>query len=172
MHLSVNLSSFLSLITAYRYYRPGVLLLCFILPALVPWYFWDESIWTAFFICSMLRYIVCLHATFLVNSAAHLWGNHPYDKTINPAENLFVSWNVLGEGFHNYHHVFPHDYATSEFGFKLNPTTLFIDVMAKLGQVTSRKSVPKELIQRRKLRTGDGTDGGFGILTSEGRKQL
>jgi stearoyl-CoA desaturase (delta-9 desaturase) len=61
--------------------------MCFIVPTLVPWFFWGETLWNAYFVCSLLRYVLTLNATWLVNSAAHIWGNRPYDKSINPAEN-------------------------------------------------------------------------------------
>ena len=54
----------------------------------------------------------------------------PYDATIGPVENMSVSVLALGEGFHNYHHTFPHDYSASEWRWSLNLTTLFIDAMA------------------------------------------
>jgi hypothetical protein len=34
-----------------------------------------------------VRYVLWLHFTFLVNSAAHLFGKKPYDKNIGPSEN-------------------------------------------------------------------------------------
>ena len=57
----------------------------------------------------------------------------PYDATIGPVENMSVSVLALGEGFHNYHHTFPQDYSTSEWGTSLNLTTAFIHLMAGLG---------------------------------------
>ncbi len=134
------------------------------MPTVVPWYYWGESIWNAYFVCACLRYILILNATWLVNSAAHMWGNRPYDRHISPAENLIVSWSAVGEGFHNYHHTFPNDYSTSEFGWKVNLTTLFIDFMACIGQVYDRKRPSFETIRKRQLRTGDGshTFGMFG----------
>lgn len=60
-----------------------------------------------------------------------------------------------GEGFHNYHHTFPFDYSTSEFGLRLNPTTCFIDFMCWLGLASDRKQASKQMIEARKLRTGD-----------------
>ena len=45
-----------------------------------------------------------------------------------------VSVLAMGEGFHNYHHTFPYDYSTSEWGQRLNLTTAFIDFMALIGQ--------------------------------------
>jgi stearoyl-CoA desaturase (delta-9 desaturase) len=59
-----------------------VLTLSFAMPALVPWYFWGESFKTAFFVASIFRYVFTLNVTWLVNSAAHIWGNHPYDKSV------------------------------------------------------------------------------------------
>ncbi|KAM3605561.1 uncharacterized protein V6R79_000812 [Siganus canaliculatus] len=95
-----------------RHYKLSVAVLCFLLPMLVPWYFWGESLAVGYFVPGLLRYTVILNATWLVNSAAHLWGNRPYDKTINPRENPMVAFSAIGEGFHNYHHTFPFDYAT------------------------------------------------------------
>ena len=54
--------------------------------------------------------MLVLHATWLVNSAAHMFGMKPYDTGIGPVENRAVSLLALGEGFHNYHHTFPFDY--------------------------------------------------------------
>lgn len=90
-----------------------------------------------------------------VNSAAHLWGNRPYDVNIGARENKFVSFGSMGEGWHNYHHTFPWDYSTSEFGYKLNFSTFFIDTMAWLGQAYDRKAAPRSLVEKRKKTTGD-----------------
>lgn len=137
--------------------------MCFVIPAVVPWYFWGENLWNALFVCSFLRYVLTLNATWLVNSAAHIWGNRPYDRHINPSENLLVTMSAVGEGFHNYHHTYPSDYRTSEFGWRLNITTLFIDLMTRLGQVTERKRPSADVVEKRRLRTGDGSHT-FGIF--------
>lgn len=56
-------------------------------------------------------------------------------RTIAPTNNPFVSAAAFGEGWHNYHHVFPWDYKTSELGdYSLNMTTGFIDLFAKIGR--------------------------------------
>ncbi|XP_038613616.1 acyl-CoA desaturase [Tachyglossus aculeatus] len=140
-----------------RYYKPAVLFMCFIMPTLVPWYFWGESLKHSFFVASLLRYACVLNATWLVNSAAHLYGSRPYDKNINPRENILVSLGAIGEGFHNYHHTFPYDYSTSEYRWHINITTFFIDFMCFLGLAYDRKKVSKEVILARCSRTGDGS---------------
>ena len=138
-----------------RYYLPLVATFCFIVPTMVPVFLFGESVWNAFFVAAILRYVFLLNMTWLVNSAAHMWGNRPYDHTINPSENMLVTVGAIGEGFHNYHHTFPWDYAASEFGVKYNISTMFIDFMAKIGWAYDRKVVSREVIRLRKLRTGE-----------------
>jgi stearoyl-CoA desaturase (delta-9 desaturase) len=117
------------------------LYMCYVLPAQFARYFWGEDFWTAFLVAGGLRYCFVLHCTWLVNSAAHLYGDHPYDVLSYPAENPFVAFASCGEGWHNWHHKYPFDYAASEFGVstQFNPSKIFIDAMAMIGQVTNRK---------------------------------
>lgn len=51
----------------------------------------------AYFVPGLFRYAMVLNATWLVNSAAHMWGNRPYDKAINPRENPFVALSAIGK---------------------------------------------------------------------------
>jgi len=117
------------------------LYMCYVFPANVATYYWGEEFWTAFFVAGALRYCIVLHFTWLVNSAAHLYGDHPYDTASYPAENPIVSWCSIGEGWHNWHHKYPFDYAASEYGIssQFNPSKLIIDVCAALGFVWGRK---------------------------------
>lgn len=81
-----------------RHYKMSVVIFCFVVPTLVPWYFWGESFVVGYFVPGLLRYALVLNATWLVNSAAHIWGNRPYDKTINPRENRLVAVSAMGKG--------------------------------------------------------------------------
>jgi stearoyl-CoA desaturase (delta-9 desaturase) len=116
------------------------LYMCFVMPAQVATY-WGEDFWNAFYVAGALRYCVVLHFTWLVNSAAHLYGDHPYDVLSYPSENPFVSFCSVGEGWHNWHHKYPFDYAASEFGVssQFNPSKMLIDFFAALGLVWGRK---------------------------------
>lgn len=81
-----------------------------------------------------------------------------FSRHINPAENSIVAKLAMGEGWHNYHHTFPWDYKTSELGtYSSNWTTLFLDACAKLGLAYDMKTVSEEMIQKRVVRTGDGS---------------
>lgn len=79
-------------------------------------------------------------------------------RNICPSENFLVSLLTLGEGWHNFHHVFPWDYKTSEIGNnRVNPTTHFIDFCARIGWAYDLKTVPTSIVKKRVQRTGDGT---------------
>ncbi|XP_015512922.1 acyl-CoA Delta-9 desaturase-like isoform X1 [Neodiprion pinetum] len=141
-----------------KYYMFIMPLICFILPTVIPVFCWDETWSNAYLIPAVLRYVVTLNATWLVNSAAHLFGSKPYDKFINPSENGGVAFVALGEGWHNYHHVFPWDYKTAELGnYRCNLTTAFIDFFAKIGWAYDLKSVSTDMVRKRVERTGDGS---------------
>lgn len=71
---------------------------------------------------------------------------------------MFVSVATCGDGWHNYHHTFPWDYKNAELlDYKLNLSTLFIDMFSLIGWAYDLKTVPAELVAKRALRTGDGT---------------
>uniref|UniRef100_A0A182T009 Fatty acid desaturase domain-containing protein n=1 Tax=Anopheles maculatus TaxID=74869 RepID=A0A182T009_9DIPT len=134
------------------------LLFCFFLPTFIPWYFFGETFLMSFFSQCFVRYVLSLNFTWLVNSAAHLYGNHPYDKRINPAENRAVSVVAMGEGWHNYHHVFPWDYKAAELGnYSVNVTTFWLDVFSKIGWAYDLKQPSKDLVRRTIEKYGDGT---------------
>ena len=116
------------------------LFMCFFFPGLVSM-LWGDDFWNGFWVAGALRYIFVLHMTWLVNSAAHLYGDHPYDPSIWSAENPLVSLGAIGEGWHNWHHKYPFDYAASELGIdkQFNPTKLFIDTCCLLGLASERK---------------------------------
>lgn len=70
---------------------------------------------------------------------------------------------AFGEGWHNYHHVFPWDYKTAELGtYTANTTTAFIDFFAKIGWAYDLKTVSTDTIQKRTKRTGDGSHSVWG----------
>jgi stearoyl-CoA desaturase (delta-9 desaturase) len=79
-------------------------------------------------------------------------------RNITPTENPTVALLAFGEGWHNYHHAFPWDYKAAELGnYRLNLSTAFIDLCARLGQAYNLKTANASLVEKRSQRTGDGT---------------
>ncbi|VDP34318.1 unnamed protein product [Heligmosomoides polygyrus] len=147
-----------------RFYLPLVLIFCFLLPTAIPVMFWSESAFVAFYTAGLLRYTLLLHATWLINSAAHKFGFKPYDKAISPVESVWTTVSAIGEGGHNFHHTFPQDYRTSEYSLKLNWTRIFIDTCAALGLVYDRKSFSEDIIKRQCEKHGDPSLRGKAML--------
>ncbi|KYQ54756.1 Acyl-CoA Delta(11) desaturase [Trachymyrmex zeteki] len=138
----------------YMYLMPFC---AFIVPTLVPWWAWNESLWYSwhFAVC---RYCVNLNITWSVNSVAHIWGAKPYDKLVSSTDNIGVALLACGEGWHNYHHAFPWDYKTAELGnYKFNLTKTFIDFFAYIGLAYDLKTVSADVIKNRVLRCSEST---------------
>ncbi|XP_076277577.1 acyl-CoA Delta-9 desaturase [Lasioglossum baleicum] len=145
-----------------RHFEVIMLSMTFILPTIVPVLFWNET-WYISSHAVLIRYVTSLHATFSVNSFAHMWGNRPYNRKVKPTENAVVSFFAHGEGWHNYHHSFPWDYKASELGsYTLNSTTAFIELMAYFGLAYDLKTCKGDLVERTSKKKGDGTDSLWG----------
>ena len=56
---------------------------------------------------TFLRVTVGLHATWLVNSATHLWGKRRFETKDDSRNNWWVALLTGGEGWHNNHHAHP-----------------------------------------------------------------
>ena len=141
----------------HKNYLWMVVLVCFVVPTVVPVYFWGENWITALMVAGFMRYTLVLHFTWTVNSLAHYVGARPYDKSMYAAENIVVAYLAMGEGWHNFHHVFPYDYRAAEFGgiTTLNITTMVIDFCSQFKWCYDKKTASDELIKKRILRTGD-----------------
>ncbi|KRT81554.1 hypothetical protein AMK59_5873, partial [Oryctes borbonicus] len=140
-----------------KYYPLLYFIFTIALPVGIPVYFWNENLWNSFWINYNARYCITLNIAYCVNSVAHMWGQKPYDRNINSVENVAVSVAALGEGWHNFHHVFPWDYKTGEFGTRFNLSTQFIDFFAWLGWAYDLKSATPKMIYNRAKKCGDGS---------------
>ncbi|KAG4068278.1 hypothetical protein HA402_007798 [Bradysia odoriphaga] len=140
-----------------KYYVPLVLFCTFALPISLTMYIFGTPFWTAFH-WHVLRYVVSLHITWSINSVSHIWGSKPFEKDIKPTDTFAIGFMAFGEGWHNYHHVYPFDYKVSELPhYWCNFTIPFIDFFAWIGWAYDLKTVSDDMIRRRVLRTGDGS---------------
>ncbi|XP_022118556.2 acyl-CoA Delta(11) desaturase isoform X1 [Pieris rapae] len=141
----------------HKWTVPFIGSICFVIPTLIPMYFWNETLNMAWHL-TFLRFVASLHQVFLVNSYAHFVGTRPYDKHILPADNRSLNYVIMGEGFHNFHHAFPWDYRSAELGsLFFNPSTWIIELFAKIGWAYDLKTASESVIEGRAQRTGDGT---------------
>ena len=139
----------------HNYYYLISVPVAFIIPALIPILGWGEDPFIS--ICIVfLRLFISFNFTWCVNSISHMYGYRPHDVTSYTYDNDIYSRFLLGEGLHNFHHAYPHDYRSSEHNHFIGSlTTTMIDLMAFFGLVWDRREVTAEHILARRKRTGD-----------------
>lgn len=79
------------------------------------------------------RVTLGLHATWLVNSATHIWGRRRFETRDDSRNNWWVALLTFGEGWHNNHHAHP---ASSRHGlawYEFDPTWLQIRFLKLIG---------------------------------------
>jgi len=131
-----------------EYYGLCYFIFAFMMPVVTPMILFNESLWHAFLIGYVMRFVTQTHDTALVNSAAHMYGDKPYNDKLHSSENPWVSVAAIGEGYHNYHHAYPWDYGTGEQGNKFNVTKMFIDVASFFGLTYNLRQASQEMIQK------------------------
>jgi len=135
-----------------KYITQVHIIFALVLPMAVGVFLLQEPLLDTFIIVYWVRTYHSWHGTAFVNSAAHMFGDKPYNRKIASAENSFVSIYAGGEGYHNYHHTYPWDYGTGELGNKLNLGKLVIDICYKFGQTYNLKQATPEMVANAKAR--------------------
>jgi len=81
----------------------------------------------------LLRVTLGLHATWLVNSATHLWGSRRFQTRDESRNNWWVALLTGGEGWHNNHHAHPVSARHGLKWYELDPNFWGIWLLARLG---------------------------------------
>ncbi len=80
-----------------------------------------------------LRVTIGLHATWLVNSATHMWGKRRFDTRDDSRNSLWVALLTGGEGWHNNHHAHPVSARHGLTWYEIDPNFWGIWILSKLG---------------------------------------
>ena len=56
----------------HKHYMNLMYICSIVIPTVVPMLFWGESLKASFFFTGVFRYVLSLHITWLINSAAHM----------------------------------------------------------------------------------------------------
>ena len=93
--------------------------------------------------------IAVWHATFLVNSVAHVFGRRRYDTADTSRNSLPVALVTFGEGWHNNHHRYPSAVRQGHAWWELDVTYLVLRSLAAVGIVHDLRPVPVPVRRRR-----------------------
>ncbi len=87
------------------------------------------------------------HATYTVNSLAHLWGTRRYDTPDTSRNNLLIALLTMGEGWHNNHHYYM---ASARQGFRwweIDVTYYLLRGLAAIGVVWDLREPPAAALE-------------------------
>jgi len=135
------------LVWQHRYIHLIAVLVAFVLPASIGLMYggWKAAL-GAFLIAGVLRVVVLQHCTFCINSLCHYIGTQPYSSKCSARDSWLLAVVTFGEGYHNYHHEFQHDYRNGVKPWQIDPTKWIIWVLSKVGLVSKLRRVPTEKI--------------------------
>jgi stearoyl-CoA desaturase (delta-9 desaturase) len=84
----------------------------------------------------LLRVTLGLHATWLVNSATHLWGGRRFETRDDSRNSWWVALLTGGEGWHNNHHAHPVSARHGMAWYELDVNYIGIWMLEKVGLAT------------------------------------
>jgi len=144
----------------HRHYLPLALALNVGLPVLAGVLLGD--VWGMLILAGFMRLVWSHHVTFFINSLAHMWGKQPYTEDNTARDNPVLAVITYGEGYHNFHHLFAHDYRNGVRWWQWDPTKWLIGALSLLGLTRRLKRTPVFQIQKALL----------GMQFSRARKRL
>ncbi len=153
----------------YRWIHVLSISVGFFLPALIGWCYggWVSAL-GSFLIAGVARIVTVQQSTFCINSLCHTIGSRPYSSKCSARDSWIAALVTFGEGYHNYHHEFQHDYRNGVKPWQFDPTKWVIWLLSKVGLVSNLRRVPDvkillaEIVEARRQ-----IDSGLQILPTE-----
>jgi stearoyl-CoA desaturase (delta-9 desaturase) len=87
-----------------------------------------------------LRILFGLHATWLVNSATHMWGSRRFATRDDSRNNWWVALITFGEGWHNNHHAHPTSARHGLAWYEFDISWIHMKVLRALGIIWNVKT--------------------------------
>jgi fatty-acid desaturase len=80
-----------------------------------------------------MRVVFGLHATWLVNSATHMWGGRRFATRDDSRNNWWVALITFGEGWHNNHHAHPTSARHGLAWYEFDPSWITLKILKQFG---------------------------------------
>ncbi|MBE2213211.1 MAG: fatty acid desaturase [Opitutaceae bacterium] len=130
-----------------RWYYVLAVAVGFLLPAALGWLYGGPSAALGgFLLAGVARVTFVQHMTFFINSLCHTIGSQPYSGRCSARDSWIMALFTFGEGYHNYHHEFQHDYRNGVKWWQWDPTKWTVWTLDRLRLVRDLRRVPDEKI--------------------------
>lgn len=110
------------------------------------WAIWG---WSGLWVGFMLSTVLVWHATFTINSLAHVWGGRRYDTPDTSRNNWVLALLTMGEGWHNNHHYFMGSARQGFYWWEVDATYYVLRAMSWVGLVWDLKPPPARVYEAR-----------------------
>jgi stearoyl-CoA desaturase (Delta-9 desaturase) len=110
--------------------------LCFLVggwPGLVVGFFWST--------------VLVYHATFCINSLAHVRGSQRYLTADDSRNNWLLAIFTMGEGWHNNHHAYQSSVRQGFRPWEIDPTFYLLKALSWVGIVWDLKTPPRSVLR-------------------------
>jgi stearoyl-CoA desaturase (delta-9 desaturase) len=136
----------------HKHYVAVAIGTAFALPAAIGWIAGGPvAALGAFLIAGVARVVVVHHMTFCINSLCHWIGDRPYSSDCTARDSVLMAVCTFGEGYHNFHHIFQHDYRNGVKPWQFDPTKWTIWMLSKVGLARGLRTVPEEKILKAQI---------------------
>jgi stearoyl-CoA desaturase (Delta-9 desaturase) len=90
--------------------------------------------------------VAVYHATFMINSLAHVFGKQRYLTGDDSRNNWLLAIIAMGEGWHNNHHYYPGAARNGFFWWEVDLTYYILKGLEKLGIVWDLRQPPQSIL--------------------------
>jgi stearoyl-CoA desaturase (delta-9 desaturase) len=107
--------------------------------------------WPGLFVGFFVSTVLVYHATFCINSLAHVHGRRRYVTGDDSRNNWLLAVLTMGEGWHNNHHAYPSSVRQGFRWWEIDPTYYILKGLAVLGVVRDLKTPPQPVLRNEHL---------------------
>ncbi len=103
--------------------------------------------WSGLFVGFFWSTVLVYHATFCINSLAHVSGRKRYVTGDDSRNNWLLAVFTMGEGWHNNHHAFQSSVRQGFRWWEIDPTFYILKALSWIGVVWDLRMPPKQVVQ-------------------------
>ncbi len=103
--------------------------------------------WSGLVVGFLWSTVLLYHATFCINSLAHVVGRKRYVTGDDSRNNWLLALFTFGEGWHNNHHAFQSSVRQGFRWWEVDPTFYVLTALSWCGVVWDMKSPPKSVLR-------------------------
>jgi len=108
---------------------------------------WLVAGWSGLVVGFLWSTVALWHATFTINSLAHVFGGKRYDTGDESRNNWFLALITFGEGWHNNHHHYQASAAQGFYWWEYDITYYVLKAMEKVGLVQDLRTPPEHVVE-------------------------